>query len=218
MYKQTFIMHQKNITTKGKELSAASKVLIMLHGRGGSAEDILSLAAHLEVNDFTLMAPQATSNTWYPYSFLSPPALNEPWLSSALGLLKQLLDHLVRKGIASENIYFLGFSQGACLTLEFVTRNATRYGGVAAFTGGLIGDKIYSENYKGDFGGTPIFIGTSNPDPHVPVERVYATTNILKYMNAAVTEKIYTSMGHTINQDEIDQANKLVFNTQAVKS
>ena len=211
-------MHQKNIITRGKELSASSKVLIMLHGRGGSAEDILSLAAHLEVNDFTLMAPQATSNTWYPYSFLSPPAQNEPWLSSALTLLKQLLDDLYKKGVASENIYFLGFSQGACLALEFVTRNANKYGGVVAFTGGLIGDRIYNENYKGDFGGTPIFIGTSNPDPHVPVERVYATTNILKNMNALVTEKVYTAMGHTINQDEIDNANKLIFHAQPVNS
>ena len=210
-------MHQKNIIAKGKELSASSKVLIMLHGRGGSAEDILSLAAHLEVNDFTLMAPQATSNTWYPYSFLSPPAQNEPWLSSALTLLKQLLDDLYKKGVASENIYFLGFSQGACLALEFVTRNANKYGGVVAFTGGLIGDRIYNENYKGDFGATPIFIGTSNPDPHVPVERVYATTNILKNMNALVTEKVYTAMGHTVNQDEIDNANKLVFNRQTVQ-
>lgn len=210
-------MHQKNITTAGKELSPNSKVLIMLHGRGGSAEDILSLSSHLNVKDYTLLAPQATSNTWYPYSFLAPPAQNEPFLSSALDLLKGVVDDLYSKGITSENIYFLGFSQGACLTLEFVTRNAAKYGGVAAFTGGLIGDKIYLENYKGDFGGTPVFIGTSNPDPHVPVERVYATTNILKNMNAAVTEKVYNGMGHTINQDEIEQANKLLFHAQTVK-
>lgn len=120
---------------------------------------------------------------------------------------------LLYKGVPSENIYFAGFSQGACLTLEFVTRNADKYGGVAAFAGGLIGDKIYSENYKGDFQNTPVFIGTSDPDPHIPVERIYATTNILKGMNAAVTEKIYTNMGYTINQDEIDKVNKLIFTT-----
>lgn len=204
-------MHQKNIIKAGKELSATGKVLIMLHGRGASAEDILSIASYLDVKDFSLVAPQATNNTWYPYSFIAPPSQNEPWLSSALDLLKEILDDLYKKGIPSESIYFLGFSQGACLTLEFVTRNAARYGGVVAFTGGLIGDKIYSENYKGDFQGTPVFIGTSNPDPHVPVERVYATTNILKNMNAAVTEKIYNNMGHTINQDEIENANNLVF-------
>jgi phospholipase/carboxylesterase len=204
-------MHKKNIVSAGKALSKDSKVLIMVHGRGANAEDILSLSAHLNVKDFTLLAPQATNNTWYPYSFLAPPAQNEPWLSSALALLKDVADDLYKKEIPAENIYFLGFSQGACLTLEFVTRNATKYGGVVAFTGGLIGDNIYRENYKGDFGGTPIFIGTSNPDPHVPVERVHATVNILKEMNAAVTEKVYNNMGHTITQDEIDQANKIVF-------
>ena len=121
------------------------------------------------------------------------------------------------KGIQSDQIYFLGFSQGACLTLEFVVRNANKYGGVVAFTGGLIGDQVYEDNYKGDFQNTPVFIGTSNPDPHVPVERVHATTHILKSMNAAVTEKIYNNMGHTISRDEIDNANKLIFNKQTVK-
>jgi phospholipase/carboxylesterase len=206
-------MHKKNIITAGKELSATGKVLIMLHGRGGSAEDILSLSSHLDVKDYSLMAPQATNNSWYPFSFLAPPAQNEPWLTSALELLKGLTDDLYNKGIPSENIYFTGFSQGACLTLEFAGRNPKKYGGIVAFTGGLIGDKIYSENYKGDFQGTPVFIGTGNPDPHVPVERVYATTNILKDLNASVTEKVYNNMGHTINQDEIENANKLVFNS-----
>ncbi|HEY9561609.1 MAG TPA: dienelactone hydrolase family protein, partial [Anseongella sp.] len=111
----------------------------------------------------------------------------------------------------SEQIYFSGFSQGACLALEFVARHAVRYGGVAAFSGGLIGDRIYAENYKGDFGDTPIFIGSSDPDPHVPVERVRATTRVLQGMNAYVVEKIYPDTGHTITPDEIDQANKTVF-------
>ena len=204
-------MHKKNIVSAGKELNKNSKVLIMVHGRGGSAEDILSLASYLNVKDFSLLAPQATGNTWYPYSFLAPPVQNEPWLSSALGLLKELVNDLHKKEIPAANIYFLGFSQGACLTLEYITRNADKYGGAVAFTGGLIGDKIYPKNYKGDFDGTPIFIGSSNPDPHVPVERVSATAKILKEMKAAVTEKIYNNMGHTISQDEIDQANKIVF-------
>ncbi len=206
-------MHQKNIVWAGKELQEDSKVLIMLHGRGGSAEDILSLADYLAVKDFTLAAPQATNHTWYPYSFLASPAQNEPWLSSALTLLNELVDDIVNKGVNKENIYFLGFSQGACLTLEFVTRNATKWGGAVAFTGGLIGDKIYRENYKGDFGNTPIFIGTSNPDPHVPVERVQATSDILKELNASATVKVYNNMGHTINQDEINLANSIVFNS-----
>lgn len=209
-------MHQKNIVTAGKKLSDAKKVLIMIHGRGGSAEDILSLAGHLEISDFALLAPQATNQSWYPQSFLAPPRANEPWLSGALQVLADIVNDLVVQGFGKENIYFLGFSQGACLTLEFVTRNATRYGGVVAFTGGLIGDKIYAENYQGDFRQTPVFIGTSNPDPHVPVERVYASANILKTMNADITEKVYNNMGHTISQDEIEWANRLVFKSPTI--
>lgn len=204
-------MHKKKIVTAGKQLSEAEKVLIMIHGRGGNAEDILSLASYLSVDNFALLAPQATNRTWYPYSFMAPPKENEPWLSSAIALLQEVVEEVEQAGIPSGNIYFLGFSQGACLTLEFVTRNAKQYGGVVAFTGGLIGDKIYPENYKGSFNGTPVFIGSSDPDMHVPVERVYATANIMRDMQADVTEKVYHNMGHTINQDEIDQANKLIF-------
>lgn len=204
-------MHTKKIIQKGGNLAASSRVMIMIHGRGASAEDILGLAAHLPVNHFTLLAPQATNNTWYPYSFMALPEENEPWLSSALNLLKELLDEILSLGIATKNIYFLGFSQGACLTLEFISRNPNRYGGVIAFTGGLIGDKIYANNYTGDFNRTPIFIGTSNPDAHVPVERVYDTERILKELNAEVTVKIYKGMGHTITKDEIDDAIHAVF-------
>lgn len=204
-------MHEKNIVTAGKALQEADKVLIMIHGRGGSNRDIISLSQHLEVKDFALVAPQATNNTWYPYSFLAPPSQNEPWLTSALDLLKGLVNELKGNGFKTDNIYFLGFSQGACLALEFVTRNAAKYGGVVAFTGGLIGDKIYNENYSGTFEGTPIFIGTGNPDAHVPVERVHETANILKKMKAEVIEKVYDNRGHTISQDEINMANKYVF-------
>lgn len=204
-------MHKKNIMTAGTPLDQARKALILLHGRGAGAEDILSLSEHLDVNDFALIAPQATNNTWYPFSFLMRPSQNEPWLSSALALVKEVVDELQDGGISSERIYFAGFSQGACLTLDFVARNATRYGGVAAFTGGLIGDRIYEENYNGDFRGTPIFIGSSNPDPHVPVDRVHDTSRILKNLNAVVTEKIYNHLGHTINDDEIRLANSLIF-------
>lgn len=204
-------MHTKQIVTAGADLSTAKKALIMIHGRGGSAQDILSLAQHLNVKAYALVAPQATNHTWYPFSFMAPPQQNEPWLSSALQVLEDTVDEVVDSGIAKENIYFLGFSQGACLTLEFIARNAARFGGAVAFTGGLIGDKIYPENYKGDFAQTPIFIGTSDPDPHVPVERVYASANILRDMNADITEKVYTNMGHTISQNEVDLANQLVF-------
>lgn len=206
-------MHTKNIVTAGQEITSAKKALIMIHGRGANAQDILSLSSYLDVKDYSLIAPQASGNTWYPYTFLALPQENEPYLSSALSMLQEVVADTISQGIPAENIYFLGFSQGACLTLEFITRNATRYGGAVAFTGGLIGDKIYPENYKGDFGGTPVFIGTSDPDPHVPAARVLASEKVLQEMNAAVTVKIYPNMGHTITQDEITLANKLVFNS-----
>jgi len=204
-------MHSKNIVTGDVKVKEAQKALIMIHGRGASAEDIISLAGHLHVKDFALLAPQANNNTWYPQSFLAPPVQNEPWLSSALEIIGSMVNDLVQGSISKDRIYFLGFSQGACLMLEFIARNAAKYGGAVAFTGGLIGDKIYNENYSGSFEQTPVFIGISNPDFHVPVERVYATTNILKSMGAIVTEKVYANMGHTIIQDEIDNANSLIF-------
>jgi phospholipase/carboxylesterase len=204
-------MHSQNIITAGKDISEAKKVLVMLHGRGGNAREFLTLANQLDVSDFALFAPQATNNSWYPHSFLAKPAENEPWLSSALEILNDLLKDIQSKDIPSENIYFTGFSQGACLTAEFVSRNASRFGGVVLFTGGLIGDKIYTENYKGDFAGTPVFIGTGNPDAHVPVNRVNETVKILKNMNAAVTLKVYDRKPHSISQDEIKTANELIF-------
>ena len=203
-------MHTKNIVTAGVSIDKAKKALVMLHGRGANAEDILSLARYLNVRDFTLLAPQATNNTWYPYSFIAPVVQNEPWLSSALGIIKEVVININQQGMANENIYFLGFSQGACLALEFAARNATKYGGIIAFSGGLIGGKIDSENYKGNFAGTPVFIGSSNPDFHIPVERVYASSNILREMGANVTEKLYTNMGHTINEDELVHANTVL--------
>lgn len=198
--------------TAGIPLKEAKKALIMVHGRGASAHDILSISKHLDVADFALVAPQADNNTWYPYSFLAPIPENEPSLSRSLDKIAQVVAEIQENGIEKENIYFLGFSQGACLVLDFVTRNATRYGGVVAFTGGLIGDSISEENYSGNFENTPIFIGTSNPDMHVPVERVNETETILNKMGASVTKKIYDNMGHTISQEEIDLANQLVFN------
>ena len=205
-------MHQKHVLVKGKKLGEAERVLVMLHGRGANAEDILSLANYLNISEYTLLAPQATGNSWYPNSFLAPPHMNEPWLSSAIDILDDITDDINENGIDDNNIFYLGFSQGACLTLEYVTRNAKKYGGVVAFTGGLIGDKIYEQNYSGDFESTPVFIGTSDPDPHVPVQRVIDSTKILKTMNALVAEKIYKNMGHTINEDEIEMVNSVIFN------
>lgn len=204
-------MHKKNIQRAGKSLKEAEKVLIMIHGRGADAHDILRIASHLNVSEYALLAPEATNNTWYPFSFMVKPEQNEPWLSSALGLLKEMVDEIKEQGFSGEDIYFIGFSQGACLALEFASRYAEKYGGIVAFTGGLIGDKIYAENYSGDFRKTPIFIGTGDPDPHVPLERVHQSVDILEKMNADVHLQVYIGRPHTISQDEIDQVNLRIF-------
>lgn len=204
-------MHTKEYITPGKKPQDADKAVIMIHGRNATAQDIAGLSAVLNIGDFAIIAPQATNYTWYPKSFLAPPAENEPWLSSAIDMIASIVEEVNQYGIPSERIYFVGFSQGACLALEFAARNARKWGGVAAFTGGLIGDRIYAENYHGDFGGTPVFIGSADPDAHVPVERVRETAKILRSMNADVTEKIYPGMGHTISRDEVTLANKLIF-------
>lgn len=201
----------KDIIKAGKSFDQAEKVLVMIHGRGGTAEDILSMSEYLNVSNFALVAPQAINNTWYPQSFLVPRAANEPSLSDALNTIKEAVLDLEKAGFSKEHIYFLGFSQGACLTLDFVATNAARYGGVVAFTGGLIGEQVDHRNYHGDFDGTPIFIGSSDPDMHVPVSRVKESTVLLEEMGAQVTEIIYDNMGHTISQAEITQVNKLIF-------
>lgn len=204
--------HSFHIEQAGTALDKAKKVLIMIHGRGGSAEDILTLAKHFNVPDFALLAPQASNNTWYPFSFMAPAIENEPWLTSAIETIDATVKQAAAAGIKPEDIYFFGFSQGACLALEYTTRHAQRFGGIAAIIGGVIGQEINRAHYKGDFMQTPVFIGTSHPDFHVPLERVQDTVTILKDMNAAVTEKVYNNMGHTINQDEIAMINKLIFN------
>jgi len=203
-------LHQEKILFAGKSENATSG-LIMIHGRGASAEDILSISEYLNVSNYLLAAPEATGNTWYPKSFLAPQAENEPWLSSAIDLVHKTVSNLLSHGISEENIYFLGFSQGACLSLEYAARNAKRYGGIVAFTGGLIGDQINTSLYKGNFQMTPVFFGSSDPDMHVPVERVHASVEIFKRMGADTNEIIYPAMGHTINQDEINKANTLIF-------
>ena len=199
------------IITAGEELDRASRVLIMIHGRGATAEDILSLSENLSVSSYALLAPQAINRSWYPYSFLAPQQDNQPHLDAALALLREMVGDLLAKGKTANQIYFTGFSQGACLMLEFLARNAKRYGGVAAFTGGLIGDELNLENYKGDFDSTPFFLGSSDPDPHVPAQRVRDTAQQLERMNASVTMRIYAGMGHTIIAEELDFVNQNIF-------
>jgi phospholipase/carboxylesterase len=203
--------HNKNIVTAGTPAAQAKGALVMLHGRGASAQDIIGLARNFNADGFAIYAPQATNSSWYPYSFMAPEQDNQPALNSALQVIGELVDDIVTAGVPADKIYFAGFSQGACLTLEFIARNAKLYGGAVAFTGGLIGKEIDTANYKGDFNNTPVLITTGNPDPHVPLSRVEESVEILKGMGADVTLKVYPGRPHTITADEIKLANQYIF-------
>lgn len=186
----------------GQPLSQASKALILLHGRGGTAQGMLPLAEALSNDQFHLALPQAPSHAWYPKSFLVEEKLNEPFLSSAIDAVKQLIDSIA-KSIPKEHIYIAGFSQGACLALEVAARYAAKYGGVIAFIGGLIGSRVDERKYRGNFQGTKIFIGNSDRDPFVPLERSEESKALLEKLGAQVMLKVYEGMEHTINADEI---------------
>jgi predicted esterase len=188
----------------------AAATILLVHGRGADAEGMLSLYEELGAEKLAAIAPQAAGNTWYPHSFLAPLDSNQPYLDSALGGLDSLVADLLARGISCERIVFLGFSQGACLTLEFVARHARRYGAVIGLTGGLIGPPGTPRNYPGSLAGTPVFLGTSDPDPHVPFERVKETEVVLKRMEAKVELRRYPGMPHTINDDELDACRKLL--------
>ena len=203
--------HQgQELLTAGKPLDEAQSAMILIHGRGASAYDILELGYFLAPADMVQLAPQAANSTWYPYSFLSPIEQNEPDLSSALQVVTDLVAQVKEAGIPAQKIIIGGFSQGACLASEFVARNARRYGGLLIFSGGLIGPPGTPRNYEGSLAGTPIFVGCSDVDFHIPLQRVEETAAVLAGLGGAVTKKIYPNMGHTIIQDEIDQARDIV--------
>ncbi len=203
--------HQgQELLTAGKPLNEAQAALILIHGRGASAYDILELGHYLAPSEMAQLAPQAANSVWYPYSFLAPLAQNEPGLSSALQLIGDLVTQVEEVGILAQKIIIGGFSQGACLASEFAARNARRYGGLLIFSGGLIGPPGTPRTYHGSLAGTPIFVGCSDVDFHIPLQRVEETAEVLTDLGGVVTKKIYPSMGHTINQDEIDQARDIV--------
>jgi predicted esterase len=188
----------------------AAATLIMTHGRGAGAESILSLYQPLGIANLAAIAPEAAGATWYPYSFLAPMGSNQPYLDSALRRIETLVSDLLDGGVHSERIALLGFSQGACLTSEFVARHPRRYGAVMALTGGLIGPPGTPRDYAGSLDGTPVFLGTSDPDPHVPFERVEETAAVLTRMGARVETRRYPGMPHTINQEELDACRALI--------
>lgn len=188
---------------RGPDPATARLCVVLLHGRGSTASDILSLADELDLADVAYLAPDAAGHTWYPYSFLQPIDRNQPHLDSALALVDGVVARLAKGGVSSERVALLGFSQGACLALEYAARHARRYAAVIGLSGGLIGPPGTPRDYPGSMEGTPVFLGCSNVDPHIPVERVHETAGVFRVLGAAVDERIYPGMGHVVNDDEI---------------
>jgi len=202
--------HQgQQVLEAGEPLDKAGAAMILVHGRGASAADIMTLGAELTQPGFAYLAPQAAGSAWYPLPFTAPMEDNEPYLSSALEVLASLLAS-VEKSIPADRVILLGFSQGACLTLEFAARNARRYGGVVGLSGGLIGPDGTPRDYTGDFEGTPAFLGCSDVDPHIRKDRVLEAADVLKRMGGLVTLRLYPQMGHTVNDDELQEVRKIV--------
>lgn len=191
------------IYSQGAPVSRASAAMIMVHGRGATAMGILSLAEEFAQPDFHYTAPQAIHHVWYPYSFLEPREKNQPGIDSGFKLLDSLVQNLQKEGIDARKIILLGFSQGACLVSDFAARYPRRFGGIVLLSGGLIGDKIQVEDYSGSLFDTPVFMGCSDRDPHVPALRIEETAQVFKKLNASVDKRIYKGMGHTINEDEV---------------
>lgn len=199
------------IKRKGLPLAEAKRALIMIHGRGATAESILSLSSHLNLTDYAILAPQANGNSWYPFGFMASDEGNRISLEKSLGILKDVWDEIGKAGIAPDKTVILGFSQGACLSLEFAARNAQKMGGVVAFTGGLIGEKLSPETYSGDFQGTPIFLGSSERDFHVPAKRITDSAELLRKMGAEVEVELFDDPDHTIREEEINWVNQKIF-------
>lgn len=198
------------VQTGGTDLDHAAAAVILVHGRGATAQSILQLANEVGTEGVAFLAPQAKRNTWYPNSFLAPLEDNEPGLSSGLSAIDSVLERVESAGIDREQTLLLGFSQGACLASEFVARHPARYGGLVALSGGLIGPPDTDFEYQGSLDGTPVFVGCSDDDPHIPLERVHVTSDTLAAMDADVTERIYEGMGHGVNEEELDHVRTMV--------
>ena len=206
------------IRRQGPAAAQARVAVILAHGRGDSASGILTLADALDLPDVTWVAPQAAGNTWYPYSFMAPMEENQPGLDSGLSLLQDLVGTLEGEGIDASRIALMGFSQGACLAQEFAARHPRRYRAIIGLSGGLIGPPGTPRDYGGSFEGTPVFLGCSDIDPHIPVDRVHESAVVFRRMHAVVDERIYRRMGHTVNADEIEAVRALLSQESEVRS
>jgi phospholipase/carboxylesterase len=203
--------HQNQPTmTAGARLEDAEAAVVLVHGRGATAQSILQMADEFRREGVALLAPQAAGNEWYPNSFLAPVESNEPGRTSGLEAIAAAVDGAVAADIPVDRIMLLGFSQGACLASEFLARHPDRFGGLAALSGGLIGESIDPTEYDGDLEGTPVFLGCSDVDPHIPEERVHDTADVFERLGADVTTRIYEGMGHGVNEDELDFVSEMV--------
>jgi len=198
------------LISMGPRPELAKGTIVFVHGRGASAESILSLHEELGLPDFAALAPQAAESTWYPNSFMAKIESNQPWLDSALSRLEGIVSELIKKNVSSKSIALLGFSQGACLALEYAARHPRHYGAVIGFTGGLIGESIDSNKYRGSLDGTEVLLASGDPDPHVPFSRVEESQKIFEQLAAKVQLKRYPGLPHTINKEEIELAREIL--------
>ncbi len=203
------IAHGQRILQAGESLATARAAMILVHGRGASAEDMMGIAAEVQRPGFAYLAPQAANHAWYPNPFTAPIESNEPYLTSALDMLARLVER-VEETVPVSRVVLFGFSQGACLATEFACRNGRRYGGVVGLSGGLIGPDGTPRDYPGNFEGTPVFLGCSDVDPHIPKERVIETAEVFKRMGASVTTRLYPDMAHTVSREEIDEVRAII--------
>lgn len=203
--------HQNQpVATTGPKAEAADLAMILVHGRGASAQSMLMFADEFQKENIHYRALQAKRHTWYPRSFMAPKDMNEPGISSGLQAIYDQITELNDLGFSTDKIVLLGFSQGACLTTEFAARHPQKYGAIVGFSGGLIGKQVDPQNYSGSMEQTPVFLGCSDRDPHIPKERVDETEQTFKQLNADVTKRIYEGMGHTVNRDEIEFVKTLI--------
>ncbi len=207
----TPIHENQTLLQSGVPLEVAKAVMILLHGRGDSSQGIMGLSQEFEQQDFAFLAPQAANNTWYPYRFIEPTSRNEPYLSSAIRTLVNILE-LTQKHVPLNRTFLVGFSQGACLALEVAARHGGKFGGVIAFSGGLIGDILTPEKYQ-NLEQTPFFLGCSDVDSHIPKTRVEDSAVLLEKLGASVMMRLYPNFGHAINQEELELARVLVKNS-----
>jgi phospholipase/carboxylesterase len=198
------------VLLRGASLQGARAAMIVIHGRGSSAEDMVPVMEQFFDPSVAYLAPQAAGGTWYPHGFLSPVESNEPGISSGLAVIQELAERAVHAGVPSGRLFVLGFSQGACLALEYAARNARRFGGIVGLSGGLIGPEGTPRQYTGSFDGTPVFLGCSSADPHIPEPRVRLTAQVFTRLGALVTMRLYPAPGHTVNDDEIDAVRGLL--------